>query len=204
LEDIKSSLEGKSQLYLMDQKIIKPYVGPVPINFESYRTKLIKDSEGNDILRIDYNDNPSAIDQPARGFARIAQMVARLLDFKVADTDGNFLYSVRSKNGLSNKLEFRISNGDDSKELYSGLHKMMNLAKESTSILSLDGNLLLGCEFRGFKRTIEVKDGNGSIVATIHAPVISLRDRWQIDYNGDCDKILVLIMVAIISELGQR
>jgi hypothetical protein len=188
----------------MDQKIIKPYIGPIPINYESYRTKLIKDPDGKDLLRIDYNDNPSPIDQPARGFAKLAQMVARLLDFRVGDLNGNFIYSVRSKNGLSNKLEFRVSNGDDTKELYTALHKMMSLAKESTSILSLDGNTILTCEFRGFKRTIEVKDMNDSVVATIHTPLISLRDKWQIDYSGECDKILVLIMVAIMSEVGNR
>lgn len=81
---------------------------------------------------------------------------------------------------------------------------MISLGKESLVISTADGSQVLSSEYRGYRKQIEVKDANGDPVATLHALIISMRDRWQLDFSGECDRALVLIMAAIMSELGER
>ena len=95
-------------------------------------------------------------------------------------------------------------NGDESEEKFKAFHYLMNLAKEKVEVTETNSNILLRSEYRGFRKTIEVQDNNNNQVALLHAPIISMRDRWKIEFNGDCDRYLVLIMAAIMSEFGER
>ena len=42
ISKVKETMKGYNILYLMDQKIIRPQMEGVPINFEKYRTKMVK------------------------------------------------------------------------------------------------------------------------------------------------------------------
>ena len=189
---------------MMDQKIVRPYIGSVPINYEKYRTKIIRDENDNEVLRIDYDPSPGNSQQGGGGLMnRIAQIVEGLFNFKIGDLSGNYVYSIKSLNFMHKKHDFSIMNGDESEEKFKAFHYLMNFAKEKIEVMDTT-NILLRSEYRGFRKTIEVQDNNNNQVALLHAPIISMRDRWKIEFNGDCDRYLVLIMAAIMSEFGER
>lgn len=190
---------------MMDQKIVKPFIGSVPINYEKYRTKIVRDENDTEVLRIDYDPSPGNSQQGGGGLMnRIAQMVEGLFNFKIGDLSGNYVYSIKSLNFMHKKHDFSIMNGDESEEKFKAFHYLMNLAKEKVEVTDTNSNILLRSEYRGFRKTIEVQDNNNNQVALLHAPIISMRDRWKIEFNGDCDRYLVLIMAAIMSEFGER
>ena len=204
MEEQFNSIQGKKLLYMMDQKILRPFVGTVPINYEKYRTKIIRDENDNEVLRIDYDPSPGNSQQGGGGLInRIAQMVQGLLNFKIGDLSGNYIYSIKSLNFMHNKHDFSIMNGDETEEKFKASHYLMNLAKEKIEVTDTNSNILLRSEYRGYRKIIEVQDNNNQ-VASLHAPIISMRDRWKIEFNGDCDRYLVLIMAAIMSEMGER
>lgn len=72
---------------------------------------------------------------------------------------------------------FQIMNGDETQVEFQAVHKMMNLAKVSLEVTEPDGTQLLSCEFRGYKKMIEVKDSNESVVSNLYAQILSVRDR---------------------------
>ncbi len=201
----QSSIQESKILYMMDKKIIKPFIEGVPIDFEKYRTKVVKDENDNEVLRIDY-DPSRGNSQKAEGglLNRIAQMVEGFLNFKIWDLAGNYIYSVKSLNFLHKKNDFSIMNGDETEEKFKAAHYLMNLAKEKVEVTDTGSNPILISEYRGFRKSIEVHDSNGAQVAMLHAPIVSMRDRWKLEFNGDCDRYLVLIMAAIMSEFGER
>ena len=204
MEEQFNSIQGNKLLYMMDQKILRPFVGTVPVNYEKYRTKIIRDENDNEVLRIDYDPSPGNSQQGGGGLInRIAQMVQGLLNFKIGDLSGNYIYSIKSLNFMHNKHDFSIMNGDETEEKFKASHYLMNLAKEKIEVTDTNSNILLRSEYRGYRKIIEVQDNNNQ-VASLHAPIISMRDRWKIEFNGDCDRYLVLIMAAIMSEMGER
>ena len=204
MEEQFNSIQGNKLLYMMDQKILRPFVGTVPVNYEKYRTKIIRDENDNEVLRIDYDPSPGNSQQGGGGLInRIAQMVQGLLNFKIGDLAGNYIYSIKSLNFMHNKHDFSIMNGDETEEKFKASHYLMNLAKEKIEVADTNSNVLLRSEYRGYRKIIEVQDNNNQ-VALLHAPIISMRDRWKIEFNGDCDRYLVLIMAAIMSEMGER
>ena len=204
MEEQFNSIQGNKLLYMMDQKILRPFVGTVPVNYEKYRTKIIRDENDNEVLRIDYDPSPGNSQQGGGGLInRIAQMVQGLLNFKIGDLSGNYIYSIKSLNFMHNKHDFSIMNGDETEEKFKASHYLMNLAKEKIEVTDTNSNILLRSEYRGYRKIIEVQDNNNQ-VALLHAPIISMRDRWKIEFNGDCDRYLVLIMAAIMSEMGER
>ena len=204
MEEQFNSIQGNKLLYMMDQKILGPFVGTVPVNYEKYRTKIIRDENDNEVLRIDYDPSPGNSQQGGGGLInRIAQMVQGLLNFKIGDLSGNYIYSIKSLNFMHNKHDFSIMNGDETEEKFKASHYLMNLAKEKIEVTDTNSNILLRSEYRGYRKIIEVQDNNNQ-VASLHAPIISMRDRWKIEFNGDCDRYLVLIMAAIMSEMGER
>lgn len=204
MEEQFNSIQGNKLLYMMDQKILRPFVGTVPVNYEKYRTKIIRDENDNEVLRIDYDPSPGNSQQGGGGLInRIAQMVHGLLNFKIGDLSGNYIYSIKSLNFMHNKHDFSIMNGDETEEKFKASHYLMNLAKEKIEVTDTNSNILLRSEYRGYRKIIEVQDNNNQ-VALLHAPIISMRDRWKIEFNGDCDRYLVLIMAAIMSEMGER
>ena len=204
MEEQFNSIQGNKLLYMMDQKILRPFVGTVPVNYEKYRTKIIRDENDNEVLRIDYDPSPGNSQQGGGGLInRIAQMVQGLLNFKIGDLAGNYIYSIKSLNFMHNKHDFSIMNGDETEEKFKASHYLMNLAKEKIEVTDTNSNILLRSEYRGYRKIIEVQDNNNQ-VALLHAPIISMRDRWKIEFNGDCDRYLVLIMAAIMSEMGER
>lgn len=204
MEEQFNSIQGNKLLYMMDQKILRPFVGTVPVNYEKYRTKIIRDENDNEVLRIDYDPSPGNSQQGGGGLInRIAQMVQGLLNFKIGDLFGNYIYSIKSLNFMHNKHDFSIMNGDETEEKFKASHYLMNLAKEKIEVTDTNSNILLRSEYRGYRKIIEVQDNNNQ-VALLHAPIISMRDRWKIEFNGDCDRYLVLIMAAIMSEMGER
>ena len=204
MEEQFNSTQGNKLLYMKDQKILRPFVGTVPINYEKYRTKIIRDENDNEVLRIDYDPSPGNSQQGGGGLInRIAQMVQGLLNFKIGDLSGNYIYSIKSLNFMHNKHDFSIMNGDETEEKFKASHYLMNLAKEKIEVTDTNSNILLRSEYRGYRKIIEVQDNNNQ-VASLHAPIISMRDRWKIEFNGDCDRYLVLIMAAIMSEMGER
>lgn len=204
MEEQFNSIQGNKLLYMMDQKILRPFVGTVPVNYEKYRTKIIRDENDNEVLRIDYDPSPGNSQQGGGGLInRIAQMVQGLLNFKIGDLFGNYIYSIKSLNFMHNKHDFSIMNGDETEEKFKASHYLMNLAKEKIEVADTNSNVLLRSEYRGYRKIIEVQDNNNQ-VALLHAPIISMRDRWKIEFNGDCDRYLVLIMAAIMSEMGER
>ena len=204
MEEQFNSIQGNKLLYMMDQKILRPFVGTVPVNYEKYRTKIIRDENDNEVLRIDYDPSPGNSQQGGGGLInRIAQMVQGLLNFKIGDLSGNYIYSIKSLNFLHKKHDFSIMNGDETEEKFKASHYLMNLAKEKIEVTDTNSNILLRSEYRGYRKIIEVQDNNNQ-VASLHAPIISMRDRWKIEFNGDCDRYLVLIMAAIMSEMGER
>ena len=204
MEEQFNSIQGNKLLYMMDQKILRPFVGIVPVNYEKYRTKIIRDENDNEVLRIDYDPSPGNSQQGGGGLInRIAQMVQGLLNFKIGDLSGNYIYSIKSLNFMHNKHDFSIMNGDETEEKFKASHYLMNLAKEKIEVTDTNSNILLRSEYRGYRKIIEVQDNNNQ-VALLHAPIISMRDRWKIEFNGDCDRYLVLIMAAIMSEMGER
>ncbi len=204
IHKISESLIEQNTLYLMDQKIVRPQIEGVPINFERYRTKMVKNEQDEVILTVNYDTSPDPSAEPARGFAKIAQTLSGLLNFKIGDIGGNFFYSVTDGNLLSNTHIFKIMDGDGKNEMYSAKHKMMALAKEYIELTELDGTILLRSEYRGYKKLIEVLDKDGNITANLHAPILSMRDRWKLEFTGNADRLLVLIMAAIMSEMGNR
>ena len=204
LNKIKETMMGYNTLYLMDQKIVRPQIEGIPINFERYRSKMVKNDQDAIILTVNYDTAPGASAEPARGFAKLAQSLAGLLNFKIGDNMGNFFYSVTNGNLLSNTHIFKIMDGKEENEIYSAKHKMMALAKESLEVMDPDGNVLLKSEYRGYRKLIEVLDRDGKVTANLHAPIISMRDRWKLELVGNSDRLLVLIMVAIMSEMGNR
>ena len=204
MEEQFNSIQGNKLLYMMDQKILRPFVGTVPVNYEKYRTKIIRDENDNEVLRIDYDPSPGNYQQDGGGLInRIAQMVQGLLNFKIGDLAGNYIYSIKSLNFMHNKHDFSIMNGDETEEKFKASHYLMNLAKEKIEVTDTNSNILLRSEYRGYRKIIEVQDNNNQVVL-LHAPIISMRDRWKIEFNGDCDRYLVLIMAAIMSEMGER
>ena len=204
MEEQFNSTQGNKLLYMKDQKILRPFVGTVPVNYEKYRTKIIRDENDNEVLRIDYDPSPGNSQQGGGGLInRIAQMVQGLLNFKIGDLSGNYIYSIKSLNFMHNKHDFSIMNGDETEEKFKASHYLMNLAKEKIEVTDTNSNILLRSEYRGYRKIIEVQDNNNQ-VASLHAPIISMRDRWKIEFNGDCDRYLVLIMAAIMSEMGER
>lgn len=203
MNDISGNINAENTLYLMDKKIIKPFTILGSMLYEKYRTKIVKDQAGNDLMRIDYD--PSANPPTTSGlFAKMQQMVTGLLSFKIGDVNGNYSYSVKAQNFMTTTHSFRILDGQESQDRYSAIHKMMSLGKESLVISMMDGSPILSSVYRGYRKLINVTDSNHSIVATLHAPIISMRDRWKLDFNGECDRQLVLIMTGIMSELGER
>ena len=204
IRKVKETMKGYNTLYLMDQKIIRPQMEGVPINFEKYRTKMVKTDQDTAILTVNYDTSPGPSAEPARGFAKLAQSLAGLLNFKIGDIGGNFYYSVTDGNLLSNTHIFKIMNGREENEIYSAKHRMMALAKESLEVMDLNGTILLKTEYRGYRKLIEVMDQDGNLAANLYAPIISLRDRWKLEFVGDTDRLLGLIMAAIISEMGNR
>ncbi len=201
-KDLLGMLNSQSTLFLMDQKILKPYAVPGTMTYSKYRTKIIRDQSGNEVMRIDYDPTTGSSGKGLLG--KLQQMAVGLLNFKVGDLDGNYLYSVRADSFMTTTHHFHIFDGEESDEKYSAVHKMMNLAKESLVVSSNDGTPVLTTEYRGYRKFIELKDGSGVPVGELHAPIVSMRDRWQLNFNGDCDRSLALVMVAIMSELGQR
>ena len=111
LNKVKETMMGYNTLNLMDQKIIRPQMEGVPINFEKYRTKMVKTEQDATILTVNYDTSPDISAEPARGFAKLAQSLAGLLNFKIGDNGGNFYYSVTDGNLLSNTHIFKIMNG---------------------------------------------------------------------------------------------
>jgi hypothetical protein len=201
----QSNIKESRILYMMDKKIIKPYIEGVPINFEKYRTKIVRDENDNEVLRIDYDPSPGNPQQPGGGLLnRIAQMVEGFLNFKIGDLAGNYIYSVKSLNFFHKKNDFSIMNGNETEEKFKAAHYLMNLAKEKVEVTDTGSNPVLISEYRGFRKSLEVHDSNGAQVALLHAPIVSMRDRWKLEFNGDCDRYLVLIMAAIMSEFGER
>ncbi len=195
------NIQENRSLYMMDQKVIRPFIENAPVNFEKYRTKMVKDENDNEILRIDYDLSNS--EQSGNFINRIAEMAQGLLNFKIGDLSGNYIYSVKSLNFMHKKHDFSIMNGNETEERFRASHHLMNLAREKIEILDKNQNVLLSSEYRGYKKTIEIIN-NGNNVAMVHAPIISMRDRWKIDFNGDCDRYLAIIMIAIMSEMGER
>lgn len=203
LNTITEELKSKNQLFLMDQKLLRPQIEGVPINFEKYRSKMVKDEDDNIVLTVNYDNSPTS-DQPARGFARIAQAISGLLNFKVGDNGGMFYYTVTDGNLMANTHKFRIADGDGNRDLFSAEHKFMALAKQMVEVSDLNGQVILKSEYRGYRKLIEIHDSSGNLVANLHAPIISMRDRWKMEFMGDVDRILVVIMAAIMSEMGER
>ena len=201
-KDLLGMLNSQSTLFLMDQKILKPYNVPGTMMFNKYRTKIIRDQSENEVMRIDYDSSSESTGKGLLG--KLQQMAVGMLNFKLGDLDGNYLYTVKVDSFMTTTHHFHIFNGEGSEEKYSAVHKMMSLARESLVVSSTDGNPLLSAEYRGYRKFIELKDGNGVTVGELHAPIISMRDRWQLKFNGDCERSLALVMVAIMSELGQR
>jgi hypothetical protein len=80
----------------------------------------------------------------------------------------------------------------------------IQLALTSLEVTDPDGNVLLKSEYRGYRKLIEVLDQDGNITANLHAPIISMRDRWKLEFMENSDRLLVLIMSAIMSEMGNR
>ncbi|WP_276967554.1 hypothetical protein, partial [Metallibacterium scheffleri] len=111
ISKVKETMKGYNTLFLMDQKIIRPQMEGVPINFEKYRTKMVKTDQDTAILTVNYDTSPGPSAEPARGFARLAQSLAGLLNFKIGDNGGNFYYSVTDGNLLSNTHIFKIMDG---------------------------------------------------------------------------------------------
>ena len=205
MSDHLDGIQKNKTMYMMDQKIIKPFVGNVPINYEKYRTKIIRDENDNEVLRIDYDPSPGNFQQGVGGLMnRIAQMVEGLLNFKIGDLTGNYIYSIKSLNFMHKRHDFSVMNGDENEQKFKASHYLMNLAKEKIEVTDTDSNILLRSEYRGFRKIIEVRDNNNNEAALLHAPIISMRDRWKIEFNSNCDRYLVLIMAAIISEFGER
>lgn len=203
LNELIGTLASQDTLYLMDNKIVKPFAIPGSDLFERYRTKIVQNQSGNDILRVDYDASTSP--DSAKGlFAKIQEKAAGLLNFKVGDLNGNYLNTIKVDSFMTTTHKFQIMNGDGTQVEYQAVHRMMNLAKVSLVVTKTDGTEVLSCEYRGFRKLIEVKDSSGQLVTNLHAPIFSPRSRWQLDFTGECDRILVLIMVAIISELGDR
>ena len=154
-------------------------------------------------MRVDYDPSPDS--QGGKGvFGKLQQLAVGMLNFKVGDLNGNYVYSIKADSLMTTTHHFRIMNGDESQELYAGTHKMMALAKESLVISGTDGTPVLNSEYRGIRKQIEVSGPDGNNVATLHAPIISMRDRWQLDFSGECERTLVIVMAAIMSELGER
>lgn len=198
-----NNIQANKTIYMMDQKIIKPFIGGSPVNYERYRTKIVRDENDSEVLRIDYDPTPGNPQQAGGGFLnRIAEMVEGLLNFKIGDLSGNYIYSIKSLNLMHKRHDFSIMNGEETEEKFKAYHYMMNLAKEKIEVTEPNTNVLLRSEYRGYRKIIEVQGSNNNQVALIHAPVISLRDRWKIEFNGDCDRYLVLIMAAIMSEIS--
>lgn len=203
LEKVIEAINTQNTLYLMDKKIIKPFDVPGSTMFEKYRTKIVRDQAGNEIMRVDYD--PSGSPETGKGLlGKIQQLAIGLLNFKLGDLSGNYLYSIKAGSLMTVTHNFRIMNGEETQDDYAAVHKMMSLGKESLIVSRFDGPQILSSEYRGYRKLIEVMDSNGLVVSTLHAPIISMRDRWQLDFSGDCDRTLVLIMVAIMSEMGER
>lgn len=201
---ISNAMMEYNTLYLMDQKILRPQIEGIPINFEKYRAKMVKTDQDDLVLTVNYDTSPDPSAEPARGFAKFAQSLGGLLNFTIGDNGGLFFYSVTDGNLLSNTHIFKIMDGEGKNEIYSAKHKMMALAKESLEVMELDGTMLLKSEYRGYKKLIEVLDKDGNVAANLYAPILSMRDRWKIEFTGNADRLLVLIMAAIISEMGNR
>ena len=93
---------------MMDQKIVKPFIGSVPINYEKYRTKIVRDENDTEVLRIDYDPSPGNSQQGGGGLMnRIAQMVEGLFNFKIGDLSGNLVYSIKSLNFMHKSMTFQ-------------------------------------------------------------------------------------------------
>ncbi|MHB8361886.1 MAG: hypothetical protein ACYDAO_00455 [Thermoplasmataceae archaeon] len=202
-EKIQKELNANNSIFLMDQKILKPFIGPIPINFEKYRTKMILDQSGNEILRVDFDPTQNS-GKSGGGLREIMQSVSGILNFKINDLEGSEIYSITCDKFFTNKHELHIRYPCENTDKFIAFHKIMNFAKIYASINNPDQSLVFQCEFRGFKKTIEVKDSTENLIATLHAPIISLRDRWKIEVSSDCDRILLIILTCILSELGER
>lgn len=203
LNIILETLKSQNTLYLLDKKIVRPFAVPGSMAYERYRTKIVKDLNGNDIMRVDYDMSSGS--QGGKGlFNKIQQLASGLLNFKLGDLNGNYLYSIKAGSFMTVTHNFRIMNGEETQDDYAAVHRMMSLGKESLVLSNPDGAQLLSSEYRGYRKLIEVRDSSQSVVSTLHAPIISMRDRWQLDFSGECDRSLVLIMVAIMSEMGER
>lgn len=200
--ELTEQLRQEPSMFMMDQKILKPYLGPVPVNYERYRTKVVLNSQGQEVLRVDY-DNSAPADKGSNFFQQIAQRIGGLLNFNISNMQGDVIYSVTSGKLLSKVHDFSIKDGKTGEEKYTAKHIMKNLAKEEISVMDQSGNATLNAEYRGFRKFIQVNGISGN-AANLYAPVISLRDRWKLEFFGDTDRVLTLIMAAIISELGEH
>ena len=203
-DELLSTLNQQSTLSLMDKKIIKPFNVPGTHAFENYRTKIVKDQSGNELLRVDYD--PSGNSQGGGFLAKLQQFATGMLNFKIGDLDGNYIYSVKVDKFMATTHNFSIMNGDGTEGKFTATHKLMSLGRESLVVFSMDGSPVLSTEYRGYKKFIEVTDGNGNPAAALNSPIMSttFREKWQLDFTGQCDRSLVLIMASIMSELGQR
>ncbi len=202
-EVILGILNSQNVLFLMDKKIIKPFSVPGSNLFEKYRTKLVRDQSGNDMMRVDYDPSPDS--QGGRGvFGKLQQLAVGMLNFKVGDLNGNYIYSIRADHFMTTTHNFRIMDGDESRDRFSATHKMMALGRNSLVITGTDSATVLSSQYNSLNKAIEVAGPDGIKVATLHAPIISMRDRWQLDFSGESDRALVIVMVAIMSELGQK
>lgn len=80
-------LSSQNTLFLMNNKIVKPFAIPGSNLFKNYKTKMNKDQSENDLMRVDYD--PSTSSDSAKGlFAKIQQKAAGPLNFKIGDLNG--------------------------------------------------------------------------------------------------------------------
>ncbi len=201
-KSLNESLSGLDSVYMLNEKIIRPITGPLSSKFANYRTRLVRNMQDQDLLRIDYD--PSGAAAPGSGvLSRLSQAITRLLNFNVDTLDGNFVYSIKSSSSLAKRMTFDISNEDASSILYRGVHTYLNLGKESLEIMDASNTLQLSCNYRGFRRNMDVLDSSGANVAGLFSPYVSARDRWVINFNGSANRLLIVTLTALIADMGR-